>query len=84
MKTTTHKVTWFLNRVILWGYMTYSGPNLDHLYIWQLDAASFCKNYAKLYFDAKLLEMGLNRGGEIFGAPFFKKSVLMANIWWCC
>ena len=61
MKTTTHKVTWFLKRVILWGYMTFSGPNLDHLYIWQLDAASFCKNYAKLYFDAKLLEMGLKK-----------------------
>ena len=28
-------------------------PNLDLLYIWQLDTASFCENYAKLYFDAK-------------------------------
>ena len=32
------------------------------------------KNYAKLYFDTKHFEKGLNRGGvETFGALFFKK-----------
>ena len=38
----------------------------------QSDVFPFCKNYAKLYFDAKHLEKGLNRGGEMFGAPFSK------------
>ena len=28
----------------------------------QSDAAPFCENYAKLYFDAKHLKKGLNRG----------------------
>ena len=37
-------------------------PNLDLLCIWQSDTALFCENYAKLYFDAKYLEKGLNRG----------------------
>ena len=32
-----------------------SGPNLDLLCIQQSGAASFCENYAKLYFDAKTL-----------------------------
>ena len=39
----------------------------------QSNTAPFCKNYAKLYFDAKHLEKGLNRGGEIFGTLFSKK-----------
>ena len=38
------------------------GPNLDLLFVRQSDAASFCENYAKLYFDAKLLEKVLNSG----------------------
>ena len=33
----------------------------------------FCENYKKLYFNAKLLEKGLNRGAKMFGAFFFKK-----------
>ena len=37
-------------------------PNLDLLCAWQSDAAPFCENYAKLDFDAKHLEKGLNRG----------------------
>ena len=37
-------------------------PNLDLLRIQQSDAAPFCENYGKLYFDAELLERGLNRG----------------------
>ena len=31
------------------------GPNLDLLCVQQLDATPFCENYAKPYFDAKLL-----------------------------
>ena len=38
------------------------GPNLDLLCIRQSDAAPFFENYAKLYFDAKHLEKGLNSG----------------------
>ena len=30
------------------------------------------ENYAKFYFDAKHLEKGQNKGGEIFSAVFFK------------
>ena len=41
------------------------------------NAAAFCENYTKLYFDAKHLEKRLSRGGwggaEIFGALFSKK-----------
>ena len=37
-----------------------SGPNLYLLCVWQSDAAPFSKNYAKLCFDAKHLEKGLN------------------------
>ena len=39
------------------------------------NAAPFCKNYIKLYFDAKHLQNGLNRdeGGEVSGALFSKK-----------
>ena len=43
-------------------YIYISGPNLGILCIQQLDVASFCENYAKLYFDRKHLEKGLNRG----------------------
>ena len=44
--------------------------------VWLSNAASFCENYAKLYFDAKHLEKILNRGvelGEKFWAHFSKK-----------
>ena len=37
-----------------------AGPNLDLLCVLQSDAAPFCGNYAKLYFDAKHLEKGLS------------------------
>ena len=40
--------------------MPESGPNLDILSVQQSGAATFCENYAKLYFDAKHLEEGLN------------------------
>ena len=39
-----------------------TGPNLDLLCIQLLNAAPFFRNYAKLYFDSKHLEKGLNRG----------------------
>ena len=45
-----------------------------------IESCPFCENYAKLYFDAKHLEKGLNRGGgETFGALFFKKVPLLAT-----
>ena len=56
-----------------------SRPNLDLLYVWQLDAAPFSGNYAKLYFDAKHLEKKLNRGCEISGVLFFKKNILFGQ-----
>ena len=37
------------------------------------DAAPFCENFAKLYFDAKHLEEGFNRGWGNFWCLFFKK-----------
>ena len=36
-----------------------SDPNLEPLCVRQLGTGPFCKNYAKLYFDAKHLEKGL-------------------------
>ena len=47
---------------VIWIISTKENPNLDLLCIQQLDAALFCENYVKLYFDAKYLEKGLNRG----------------------
>ena len=41
---------------------TRPGHNLDLSCVRQSDAAPFCKNYAKLYFEAKHLEKGLNSG----------------------
>ena len=50
-----------------------AGTNLDGFCVRQSNAGSFCENYAKLYFYAKHLEKGLNRGGEIFVKSFQKK-----------
>ena len=51
-----------------------SGHILDLYCVRLSDAVPFSENYAKLYFNAKNLEKGLNRGvGEIFGAFFSKK-----------
>ena len=50
-----------------------SGPNLDLLCVQQSGAAPFCENYAKLYFDAKHLEKGLNREWWSFWFPVFEK-----------
>ena len=59
------------------------GPSLDLLCIQQSDAVPIHENYAKLYFDAKHFKKGLNRGGEIFGALYFKKVSFLANTG-CC
>ena len=46
-----------------------AGHILELYYVRLSNAGSFSENYAKLYFDAKHLETGLNRaGGEIYGA----------------
>ena len=53
---------------------SFTGHILDLYCIRLSNAAPFYNNYAKLYFDAKHLEKGLNKGGgEILGALFFKK-----------
>ena len=67
--------------VILDHFLPFPGPNLDLSCVQQSDAAPFFENYPKLYFDAKQLEKGLNRGGEIFGALFFffKKKRALSN-----
>ena len=60
------------------------GPNLDLLNVWQTDTAHFCEDNAKLYFDAKQLEKGLNRGWRSFWHAFFQKNVpFLVNIG-CC
>ena len=40
-----------------------AGHILDLYLVTLSNAASFCKNYAKLYFDTKHLKKGLNREG---------------------
>ena len=51
-----------------------AGCTLD-LYCVQLSStALFCENDAKLYFDAKHLEKGMNKeGGKVIGVLFSKK-----------
>ena len=38
------------------------GPNLGISCIWQSDAALMYETHAKIYFDGKQLEKGLNKG----------------------
>ena len=51
-----------------------TGHILELYCVRRSNAAPFCKNYAKVYFDAKHLQKGLNggeQGGvEIFGVLF--------------
>ena len=48
-----------------------SPGHILNLYCVQLlNDAPFCKNYAKLYFHAKPLEKGLNRGGDFVEMPW--------------
>ena len=51
-----------------------AGHILDLYCIRLLNAAPFCENYAKLYFDTKHLEKGLNNEGRgmKFLVPFFQ------------
>ena len=64
------------------SYFISTGPNVDLLCLWQSDAAPFCENYAKLYFDVKHLEKGLNRGWWNFWWLLFKiKSALFGQYW---
>ena len=60
-----------------------SGPNLDLLYVQQSGTAPICENHSMLYFDAKHLQKGLNRGWSNFWFPFFKKMFILANIGSC-
>ena len=57
-----------LNRFIKCIILAGTGYILDLYCVRLSNAASFCENYGKLYFDAKHLEKRLNRGVEIFGA----------------
>ena len=62
--------------LLKYGKMMLPAGHILNLYCVRLsNAVAFCKNYTKLYFDAKLLEKVLNRGGgefKIFGALFSK------------
>ena len=67
-----------------YGKCIWSGHILDLCCVRLSNAARFCENYANLYFVAKHLEKGFNRGrGEILGAFFLKKVPLLDNIE-CC
>ena len=52
-----------------------SGHILDLYCVRLSNAAPFCKNYTKHFFDAKHLEKGLNRGRGGGWCPFFFKKV---------
>ena len=64
-----------------------AGHIVDLYRVRLLNAAPFCKNDAKLYFDAKHLKKGLDRDGrrgvKMFGALFFKKVPFLASIQRC-
>ena len=49
----------YIYRIYIYIYI--SGHSLDLFCVRPTNAASFCENYARLYFDAKHLEKGLNR-----------------------
>ena len=65
-----------------------AGLNLELLCLLQWDSAhkgncitsqDINENYAKLYFDAKHLEKGLNRGWRSFWCLFFQKSTFFGQ-----
>ena len=64
------------------SYFISTGPNVDLLCVWQSDAAPFRENYAKLYFDVKHLEKGLNRGWWNFRWSLFKKNSALFGQYW--
>ena len=53
------------------------------LWVWQSDAAPFCENYSKLYFDTKNFEKELNGKRWNFWCPLFKKVLFLANFGHC-
>ena len=53
----------------------FSRSYLDLYCVRLSNAAPFSENYAKLHFNAKHLEKGLNRSSENFWALFFSKNV---------
>ena len=67
--------------VYLWSVIPCpsADPNLDLLGIQQLGDAPFWENCAKLYFDVKHLEKGLNKGWWNFWCTLFQKSVLFGQ-----
>ena len=56
--------------------MEIQGPSVNLLCIQQSDAALFCENYAKFYFNAKHLEKGLKGVGEKSGSLFGQYQML--------
>ena len=68
---------YFLNYLLIF---LQSGPNLDLFCVQQLNAAPFCENYAKLYFEVKHLEKELKREcWDFWGLFFFTKSALFGQ-----
>ena len=59
-------------KMLFKSFMLPVGHILDLYCVALSNAAPFSENYIKLYFDAKHLEKGWNRGGGIFGALFSK------------
>ena len=52
-----------IKQLIFWTYIVFGFRML----------LPFAKNYVKLYFDAKRLEKGLNKGGDAIFGDFFSK-----------
>ena len=46
------------------------GHDLGHFHIQKSGTSPFCENYEKIYFDAKYVENGLNRGAVKLLMPF--------------
>ena len=69
-----HRILLFQIKVRRAKYPYRAGHILDLYCAWLLNATLFCKNYIKLYFDAKHLEKGLiTGGGGDFWCFFFTK-----------
>ena len=72
--------------MLKYGNLMLPGGHILDLYRIRLsNAAPFCENYTKLYFNAKQLKKGLNREGGGVGegrikilVPFFQK---MCPLW---
>ena len=63
-----------ISRISLYYSSASSGRILDLHHVRLSNTAPFCENYAELYFEAKHLKNGLNKGvGETFGGPSSKK-----------